>query len=308
MSLGTGLKRFPTTLGPSVPCWQQGGLLPRVTPVTAAASIVDGRHIRRLATSATGSASPLPLPSPRWHGDLKARLGKCIMFGCSPSQVKRAAGVLRSLALEWRSLTAGSEGFLTGGRRGLEGQAVAWGEMDSFQHVNNAAYIRYAETSRVNWITHFAALDPSHAAEWKSLMSPNGVGLIMKSIKADYKFPVVYPDRISVYHKLRFLPGKSDTSFILDCMILSHRHHRVAARTAEDIVIYDYRTASKTTAPPFVRDVFSSTWEKQEEAIRASRTRIWQLIKQVEEIEKETWDREDAVEDLGASGNAKVST
>lgn len=200
------------------------------------------------------------------------------------------------------------------------------------QHVNNAAYIRYAETSRVNWITHFAALDPSHAAEWKSLMSPKGVGLIMKSIKADYKFvrlrtyhqspevactdsnplhsvqPVVYPDRISVYHKLRFLPGKSDTSLILDCMILSHRHHRVAARTAEDIVIYDYRTASKTTAPPFVRDVFSSTWEKQEEAIRASRTRIWQLIKQVEEIEKETWDREDAVEDLGASGNAKVST
>lgn len=137
MSLGTGLKRFPTTLGPSVPCWQQGGLLPRVTPVTAAASIVDGRHIRRLATSATGSASPLPLPSPRWHGDLKARLGKCIMFGCSPSQVKRAAGVLRSLALEWRSLTAGSEGFLTGGRRGLEGQAVAWGEMDSFVSIDH---------------------------------------------------------------------------------------------------------------------------------------------------------------------------
>lgn len=58
----------------------------------------------------------------------------------------------------------------------------------SQQHVNNATYIRYAESSRVNWITHFAALDPPHAAEWTSLMSPTGVGLIMKSIKADYKF------------------------------------------------------------------------------------------------------------------------
>ncbi|ETS80839.1 hypothetical protein PFICI_08368 [Pestalotiopsis fici W106-1] len=136
-------------------------------------------------------------------------------------------------------------------------------------------------------------------------MSPNGVGLIMKSIKADYKFPVVYPDRISVYHKLRSLPGRSDTSLILDCMILSHRHHRVAARTAEDVVIYDYRNATKTTTPPFVQDVFQSTWEKQEAAICSSRARIWQLTKQVEEIEKETWDREDAVEDLGASGSTR---
>ena len=38
----------------------------------------------------------------------------------------------RALATEWRELTAGSEGFLTGGRRGLEGQKVVWGEMDSF--------------------------------------------------------------------------------------------------------------------------------------------------------------------------------
>ena len=40
--------------------------------------------------------------------------------------------MLRALALEWRELLAGSEGFLTGGRRGLDGQRIAWGEMDSF--------------------------------------------------------------------------------------------------------------------------------------------------------------------------------
>ncbi len=36
--------------------------------------------------------------------------------------VSRAAGVMQALAQEWRPLTAGSEGFLTGGRRGLEEQ------------------------------------------------------------------------------------------------------------------------------------------------------------------------------------------
>ena len=40
--------------------------------------------------------------------------------------------MLRGLSTEWRELTAGSEGFLTGGRRGMEGQQVVWGEMDSF--------------------------------------------------------------------------------------------------------------------------------------------------------------------------------
>lgn len=43
--------------------------------------------------------------------------------------------MLRALASEWRELLAGSDGFLTGERRGLEGQRVVWGEMDAFVSV-----------------------------------------------------------------------------------------------------------------------------------------------------------------------------
>lgn len=57
------------------------------------------------------------------------------------------------------------------------------------QHVNNVTYIRYAESSRVNWATNFAVnVDPAHRREWAELMTPKSVGLIMKSIKADFKF------------------------------------------------------------------------------------------------------------------------
>jgi len=76
--------------------------------------------------------APPPPPPTRWITDLRARIGKCIVFGCSNQQVSRVAAVLRALAVEWRDLLAGSEGFLTGGRRGLDGQKIAWGEMDSF--------------------------------------------------------------------------------------------------------------------------------------------------------------------------------
>lgn len=78
----------------------------------------------------------LPQPPNRWVADVRARIGKCISFGCSDAQVTRAAGVLGVLARKWRALSAGSEGFLTGGRRGLEDQQVVWGEMDSFVGFN----------------------------------------------------------------------------------------------------------------------------------------------------------------------------
>lgn len=68
--------------------------------------------------------------SPRWLSDLKTRIGKCFMFGLSTEQTNEACSVLQEIALDWRGLVAGSEGFLTTKERmGLYRQAVVWGEM-----------------------------------------------------------------------------------------------------------------------------------------------------------------------------------
>ncbi|KAK4448158.1 thioesterase-like superfamily-domain-containing protein [Podospora aff. communis PSN243] len=261
-----------------------------------------------ISTSISSPTDLPPPPPPRWIADLRSRIGKCIIFGCSNSQVSRASVVLRALALEWRELLAGSEGFLTGGRRGLDSQRVAWGEMDSFQHVNNVNYYRYAESARVNWITNFAVhVDPSHRDEWRDLMSPKATGLIMRSLKADFKFPMTYPDKISVFHKLRSLPQGDPlpSNFMLDCIVLSHQHRRIAARLEEDIVVYDYKAARKTSMPDFMAALFAETYRLQEAETLRARTRIWDLISAVEALEKETWDRVDAVEDVGsAKGSA----
>ncbi|KAJ8116768.1 hypothetical protein ONZ43_g4365 [Nemania bipapillata] len=110
------------------------------------------------------------------------------------------------------------------------------------------------------------------------------------------------PDTISVYHKLSIPPEATHTSLILDCVIFSHGHRRVAARTFEDIAIYDYREAKKTVLPGFMLDVLRDTWQRQQKQADWARSRIWGLLKEVETLEKETWDREDAVEDLGGAG------
>ncbi|KUI71699.1 hypothetical protein VM1G_06758 [Cytospora mali] len=275
-----------------------------VTPALRLARPLSVSSTNKASTPSI-SANAIPDPPPqRWLSDLRSRLGKCIIFGSSPAQVGEAALVLRALAGEWRDLTAGSEGFLTGGRRGLDGQQVVWGDQDSFQHVNNVRYISWAEASRVNWVTNFAVhVDPAHYKEWSDLMTPKSVGLILKSIKSDYKFPMTYPDKVSVYHKLRFSPAAqpSPSSLILDAVVLSHRHRRVAARIEEDIVIYDYRSAKKAEMLPFMKSVLEDTFRLQESEKARARKRIWNLIGSVEKLEKGTWDRADAVEDNGTT-------
>lgn len=108
------------------------------------------------------------------------------------------------------------------------------------------------------------------------------------------------PDTVSVYHRLRIPPEPTHTSLFLDCVILSHGHRRIAARTTEDIAIYDYRVARKTTLPGFMLDTLQDTWRSQEARTEWARKRIWGLLGDVERLEKETWDRSDAVEDMGS--------
>lgn len=61
-------------------------------------------------------------------------------------------------------------------------------------HVNNVNYYRFAESARVNWITNFAVhVDPKHRKQWEELMTPKSVGLIMRSLKADFKFVCTSP-------------------------------------------------------------------------------------------------------------------
>jgi hypothetical protein len=52
------------------------------------------------------------------------------MFGINASQSSEAGSILQEISTDWRELSAGSEGYLTGkGERGLFRQEVVWGEM-----------------------------------------------------------------------------------------------------------------------------------------------------------------------------------
>lgn len=114
---------------------------------------------------------------------------------------------------------------------------------------------------------------------------------------------MAWPDRISVYHKLRASPTASTDSFILDVLILSERHQRPAARCVEDIVVYDYRRGVKSPLRDFMVDQFRGTFDLQEQSKTRNERRVRDLLQRVQRLEKQVWDRPDAMEDMG-KGNA----
>lgn len=113
--------------------------------------------------------------------------------------------------------------------------------------------------------------------------------------------PIKYPDRVTVLHKLRSKPQADTDHFILDVLILSELHKRIAARCIEDLVIYDYRAGKKTSMKPFMVETLQETFRLQEQAKQTYGNKALDLIRRVRELERSSWDRPDAKEDFGSA-------
>ena len=114
---------------------------------------------------------------------------------------------------------------------------------------------------------------------------------------------MTYPDHVTVLHKLRNRPQPDTDHFILDVMIISELHQRPAARCVEDIVVYDYQKARKAPLKPFMVDKFSELWGLQEQAKDKYGNKALDILRRVRELEKNSWDRPDAKEDLGSAAS-----
>lgn len=119
---------------------------------------------------------------------------------------------------------------------------IAWGEMDAFKHLNNVHYFRYFESSRVVYVEQVGFLES---------MQEIGVGPILAETSCKYKFPLEYPDRVSVGTKLLEL---SEDRFLLKHRIWSLTHERVAAEGEALVVSYNYKRGEKAPVPESVRE------------------------------------------------------
>ncbi|HEY8505596.1 MAG TPA: thioesterase family protein [Gemmataceae bacterium] len=120
-------------------------------------------------------------------------------------------------------------------------QAVAWGEMDAFAHVNNVAYFRYFENARLEY---FRRID------WLGLMDRTGIGPIVASTSARFRRPLFYPDTIAVGARLVVMDADRLT---LEHRIVSERLGAVTTEGEVVVVSFDYRHNKKAALPEELR-------------------------------------------------------
>ena len=119
---------------------------------------------------------------------------------------------------------------------------VAWGEMDSLQHVNNIIYFRYFESVRM---AYFDAL------RFWDYMEETGIGPILASTQCRFRIPLTYPDTISAGARIAKV---ENDRFLMVYIVFSHRHQRVAAEGDGLIVAYNYREQKKAALPEEIKE------------------------------------------------------
>lgn len=120
-------------------------------------------------------------------------------------------------------------------------QAVPWGDMDAYRHVNNVVYFRYFENARLAYLERLA---------WRDLEDRTGVGPIVASIQARFRRAIAYPDRIAVGARLLDL---GTDRFTLEHKIVSAVLGDVATLGQGVIVTYHYPSERKVDVPEELR-------------------------------------------------------
>jgi acyl-CoA thioester hydrolase len=121
---------------------------------------------------------------------------------------------------------------------------VAWGEMDSFGHVNNVYFFRYFETARIKYFESIQVLD---------IMKETGMGPILAETRCRYLKPVFYPDTLTVGVRIK---STGKTSAVMEYLVVGEKAG-VAAAGSSVIVMINYNTSEKCEIPGEIREMIN---------------------------------------------------
>lgn len=119
---------------------------------------------------------------------------------------------------------------------------AAWGDMDSFRHLNNVVYFRHFENARVEYLRRVG---------WFDLMDAVGVGPIVASTQARFRRPVKWPDRLLVGARVITIEPDRVT---LEHRLVSTALDELATEGQAVVVCYDYKAGKKTALPFELRE------------------------------------------------------
>jgi acyl-CoA thioester hydrolase len=120
-------------------------------------------------------------------------------------------------------------------------QAVVWGDMDAYEHVNNVVYFRYFENARLEY---FRRMD------WFAFEDETGIGPILAATQARFRKPLTYPDTILIAARV---PEVGRDRLTIQHRIVSRAQGALTTEGEGTIVTYDYRRGAKASVPEELR-------------------------------------------------------
>lgn len=122
---------------------------------------------------------------------------------------------------------------------------VAWGDMDSYAHVNNVVYFRYFENARIAYLDRIG---------WSALKLEKGLGPIAASTSARYRKPLRYPDHLLIGARVTKVQADRVS---LEHKLVSKQWNTVACEGQVLLVSYDYHQNTKTPIPDSIRQAIT---------------------------------------------------
>lgn len=121
-------------------------------------------------------------------------------------------------------------------------EAVRWGDMDAFGHVNNTVYLRYFESARIAYFERVGFLAGNDAML---------AGPILAATDCRFRIPLEYPDTVHIGARITELGADR---FTMGYRVASARHGAIAAEGSGRVVIFNYVDKHKTELPAEIRD------------------------------------------------------
>ncbi|WRT63236.1 uncharacterized protein IL334_000139 [Kwoniella shivajii] len=119
---------------------------------------------------------------------------------------------------------------------------VAWGDCDTYRHVNNVRFLEWFQSARLRYAESWAGDMPEGYI--KRMIKGEGTGFILKDVSIKYKAPVNYPDTVLVTNQIHSINAER-ACFGHKHIVWSLRDERVAATCDSTIVMYDYDNLKK---------------------------------------------------------------
>lgn len=118
--------------------------------------------------------------------------------------------------------------------------SVRWGDMDAFNHVNNAQYLRYLEEARVQWLASISGISLSDR------ISP-----VLVASNVNYRQPIEWPNEIAVE---LFIEKLGNSSLTMGHRMVSSLDSTVLYSDGNVVMVWiDRETGKSVPIPQAVR-------------------------------------------------------